>query len=550
MSSSAARRSHPDTVRHIHPAVWPQYPFDEPPKARERSEPRYNIRAETDQRIKMRDGVHLAADVYRPRVTGQKFPALLSISPYTRQLQVTEVPIGQNEAGLTEFWVPRGYAHVIVDVRGSNDSEGSYDDKGEKEQGDYLELIEWAARQPWCNGKVGMIGCSYFALVQLLSAVHQPDALAAIFPYDGYTDLYRHRTFHGGVPYLGFMKGWFAAVGNLNFQSGRLKDRSGLDQMMRDHLNLEHPFDGEFFQIRSPHKVLRNIKIPTYFGCDWSFWWLHLPGAFQGWEGTGKIPKRMLIGPKPQPWRPFGAYHEEALRWYDHWLKGMDTGVMEGPPIQLWIQGENRWRGEPDWPLPRTQWKKLYLGGPGGTHGTLSDTPGGGGERAYAYSPFTREWRFGNPRLIYRTEPMAGPYELTGPLSLHLAARSSAEDTDWMVHLQDEAPDGSCRTLTKGWLRASHRELDEKLSKPGRPWHPHLRAVPLTPGKEEAYEIELCPTCNVFQPGHRVRLEISSAFPFAENLSFHESLPLPADNTVLEGREGSYLLVPVIPKQA
>ncbi|MBI3024395.1 MAG: CocE/NonD family hydrolase [Candidatus Tectomicrobia bacterium] len=549
MTSSPQRGWHPDSVRHIHPAVWPQWPFDEPPAVRERSEPRYNIRAEADQRIKMRDGVHLAADVYRPRTAGQKFPALLSISPYTRQLQVTEVTLGQNEAGLTEFWVPRGYAHVIVDVRGSNDSGGSYDDKGEKEQGDYLELIEWAASQPWCNGKVGMIGCSYFALVQLLSAVHQPDALAAIFPYDAYTDLYRHRTFHGGVPYLGFMRSWFAAVGNLNFQGGRLQDRSGLDKMMRDHLNMEHLFDGEFFQVRSPEQALRNIKIPTYFGCDWSFWWLHLPGAFNGWEGTGKIPKRMLIGPRPQPWRPFGAYHEEALRWYDHWLKGMDTGVMEGPPIQLWIPGEDRWRGEEDWPLPRTKFTKLYLGGQGGgPQGTLSDTPGGGGERTFAYRPFTREWRLGEPRLVYRSEPMTAPYELTGPISLHLAARSSAEDTDWMVHFQDEAPDGSRRTLTKGWLRASHRELDVKLSKPGRPWHPHTRAVPLTPGKEEAYAIELCPTCNVFQPGHRVRLEVSSAFPFAENLSYHESPHLPADNTVLEGKEGSFLLVPVIPR--
>ncbi|OGL58446.1 MAG: hypothetical protein A3J27_11985 [Candidatus Tectomicrobia bacterium RIFCSPLOWO2_12_FULL_69_37] len=549
MASSSQRRWNPDSVRHIHPAVWPQWPFDEPPAVRERSEPRYNIRAETDLRIRVRDGVHLAADVYRPRAAGQKFPALLSISPYTRQLQVTEVTLGQNEAGLTEFWVPRGYAHVIVDVRGSNDSEGSYDDKGEKEQGDYLELIEWAAAQPWCNGKVGMVGCSYFALVQLLAAVHQPDALAAIFPYDAYTDLYRHRTFHGGAPYLGFMRSWFAAVGNLNFQGGRLKDRSGLDKMMRDHLNMEHLFDGEFFQVRSPEKALRNIKIPTYFGCDWSFWWLHLPGAFNGWEGTGKIPKRMLIGPRPQPWRPFGAYHEEALRWYDHWLKGMDTGVMEGPPIQLWIQGEDRWRGEEDWPLPRTKFTKLYLGGPGGgPQGTLSDAPGGGGERTFAYRPFTREWRLGDPRLVYRSEPMTAPWELTGPLALHLAARSSAEDADWMVHLQDEAPDGSCRTLTKGWLRASHRALDAKLSKPGRPWHPHLRAVPLTPGREEAYEIGFCPTCNVFQPGHRVRLELSSAFPFAESLSYHESMHLPADNTVLEGREGSYLLVPLIPR--
>ncbi|MBT5949168.1 MAG: CocE/NonD family hydrolase, partial [Nitrospinaceae bacterium] len=166
----------PDRIRHMHPAVWPQWPFNEPPKTRERSEPSYNISSDLDLMLPMRDGVRLATDVYRPRAAGQRFPALISMSPYTRGLQLTEVPIGQNEAGITEFWVPRGYAHVIVDCRGSNDSEGSYDDKAEKEQADYIDLIEWCAEQPWCNGSVGMIGCSYFALVQLLAATHQPEA--------------------------------------------------------------------------------------------------------------------------------------------------------------------------------------------------------------------------------------------------------------------------------------------------------------------------------------------------------------------------------------
>lgn len=549
MSGILTGRSDPNAVRHTHPAVWPQWPFDEPPQVRERSLPIYGIHSEMDLRIPMRDGVRLAADVYRPRAAGQKFPALLSISPYTRGLQLTEVPIGQNEAGLTEFWVPRGYVHVIVDVRGTNDSEGSYDDKGEKEQGDYLELIEWAASQPWCNGSVGMMGCSYFALVQVMAAAHQPEALKAIFPYDAYTDLYRHRTFHGGIPYLGFMRSWFAAVGNLNFSSGRLADRSGLDEMMQDHLNLAHPFDGEFYQIRSPHQVLRNIQCPTYFGCDWSFWWLHLPGAFEGWENVGDIPKRMLIGPRPQPWRPFGAYHEEALRWYDHWLKGMDTGVMEGPPIQLYVQGEDRWRGEEDWPLPRTEWTKLYLGGSdGGQVGTLSESPGASGERGYSYRPFTHEWRLGQPKLVYRSDPVPEAYELTGPLSLHLVARSTAEDTDWVANLLDEAPDGSIRSLTKGMLRASHRELDDSLSKVARPWHKHDREVPLNPGEEVGYEIGLVPTCNVFQPGHRIRLEISTCLPYATARDYHESIHLPADNTVLEGKEWSYLLAPVIPR--
>ncbi|MFC1491064.1 CocE/NonD family hydrolase [Nitrospinota bacterium] len=499
--------------------------------------------------IPMRDGVRLATDVYRPRAAGQKFPALLAISPYTRGLQLTEVPIGQNEAGITEFWVPRGYAHVIADSRGSNDSEGVFDNRGEIEQADFIELIDWAASQPWCNGSVGMMGCSYFSLVQLLSAIHQPEPLKAIFPYDSWTDRYRHLFYLGGIPHTGYMWMWFSAMANLHFSGGRVGDRSGLDAMMREGMGFDHPFDGEFHWKTSPQPNLHKIRIPTYFGSDWTFWYDHLPGVFAGWEGVGDIPKRMLAGPKPRPNRPFGAYHQEALRWYDQWLKGMDTGVMEGAPIQLYLQGEDRWRGEMEWPLARAEWRKFFLGGPsGGPEGILSEASGSGGERSYVNDPLSHEWRYGNPRLVYRSEPVASPLEVTGPLSLHLVARSTAEDTDWLATFLDEAPDGSLRTLTRGSLRASHREVDEEKSKPGRPWHPHTRAVPLTPGQEEVFEIEIVPTCNVFQPGHRLRIEIASCASAVDRTAYLDTLPIRAENTVLEGEEGSYLLVSVIPR--
>lgn len=544
-----SQNSDPERVRHIHPAVWPQWPFDEPPKVREQSAPIYNIQADTNLRIPMLDGVRLAADVYRPRAAGQKFPALLAISPYTKDLQISDVPIAQNEAGITEFWVPRGYVHIIVDSRGTNDSEGKFDNRGPIEQQDFIELIDWAASQPWCNGSVGMVGCSYFSLVMLLAAIHQPEPLKAIFPYDAWTDKYRHLYYPGGIPQTGYMWMWFSAMSNLHFSSGRSKDLSGLQEMMREGLGFEHPFDGEHHWTVSPQPHIDKINIPTYFGSDWSFYWDHLPGAFAGWEGVKNIPKRMLIGPKPHPWRPFGAYHMEALRWYDHWLKGMDTGVMDGPPIQLYIEGENRWRGEAEWPPARAEWKKFFLGGgSGGLEGSLSENSGATGERTYVNDPMNREWRYGNPRLVYRTEPMSSPMELTGPLSMHLVARSSIEDTDWIVTLLDESPDGETRILTRGCLRASHRELDEEKSRPGRPWHPHTRSVPLKPNQEEVFEIEVVPTSNLFQPGHRVRLEIASCASAVDRVAYLDTLPIRAENTVIEGEAGSYLLASVIPR--
>ena len=538
----------PERVRNIYPSVTPQWPFNQPPKTRESSQPIYNIQSDTNLKIMMRDGVKIAADVFRPSSSGQRFPALLAISPYTKGLQSTNVPIAQNEAGITEFWVPRGYAHIIVDSRGTNDSEGKFNNRGEIEQQDFVELIYWAAKQPWCDGTVGMVGCSYFSLVQLLSAKHQPEPLKAIFPYDAWTDRYRHLFYPGGIPQTGYMWMWFSAMSNLHFNSGRSNDLSGLIDMMEEGMGFENPFDGEFHWKSSPEPFLDQIKIPTYLGSDWSFYWDHLPGVFAGWEKIQGPPKRMLVGPKPSPWRPFAAYHQETLRWYDQWLKGMDTGVMDGPPIQIFIQGTNEWRGENEWPLSRAEWKKLYLGGSdSGLEGTLTDSEQNQSERSYTNDPLSSEWRYGNPRLVYRTEALSKPIEITGPLSLHLVAHSSAEDVDWIVYLLDESPDGTTRLLTRGCLRASHREVITSKSKPGRPWHPHDKKILLTPNQIEIFEIEIVPTSNVFLKDHRIRLEICSCTSAVKRVAYLDTLAVKAKNTVMEGQNGSYLLYSSIP---
>ena len=158
----------PYGIRTVTPTTWPQYPYNEVPYTPEQSVPRYTIQNDWNQAVAVRDGVKLLLDVYRPNMPGEKFPALCSFSPYTRQLQRDSAPYGQNEAGITEFWVPRGYAHVIVDVRGTNGSEGdySYGIHCNEEKKDLADIIEWAAQQPWCNGKVGMMGCSYFGITQ------------------------------------------------------------------------------------------------------------------------------------------------------------------------------------------------------------------------------------------------------------------------------------------------------------------------------------------------------------------------------------------------
>jgi predicted acyl esterase len=535
-----------DLIKTASPPTWPQVPFDDPPTPREGSRVAYEIQADTDTLIPMRDGVRLSADVFRPSAPGRRFPALIAVSPYTRQLQRTSIVDGQNEAGITAFWVPRGYVHIVVDVRGTNESDGDWDHMGPLERQDLVDMIEWAAGQPWCDGNVGMTGESYYAWSQLMAASERPDHLRAIFPQCAAVDLYRERYMHGGI----FQRGvgcWFYVVRELN---GRKPDVAGIDRHQRTIMGIEEPFDGPYYQERLSWPRLDQVSVPTYLAGSWRHVGSHLRGAFEAWNGIASGSKRMLIGPTPSPRKPMGAYHAEALRWYDHHLKGLDTGVTEGPLIQLWIPGLDHWRGEHEWPLARTDWQELFLGGGASAAGTLTATPGPDSSAAYDYDPASGEAYRGGPRIAYRTEPFTEDLEITGPLALDLWASSTATDTDWFVTVADEAPDGRARSLTNGWLRGSHRALDPVRSRPWQPFHPHLAAEPLVPGEPTSFSIEVWPTSNVFRPGHRLRLEIASCDDQAHLGDAHAAVALPARNTILEGRtHPSRLLIPVIPTQ-
>jgi len=537
-------------IRCIDPLVSPQYPFNEPPRPPERSEPRYATFADYEARIPLRDGVRLAADVLRPSAAGLKFPALVSTSVYTRQLQRGVTALGQNEAGISEFWVPRGYAHIVVDVRGCNDSEGMYDLFGAQEQQDLYDIIEWVAEQPWCDGNVGMSGISYMGRTQLFAAAQQPPHLKAIFPYDASCDFYRDACFHGGIA-TSFTTHWTAFVMNLNMTSGRNPNVDGIKRQLEIMYSQKYQFDGAFYHERSAWPRLEKVRIPAYFGSGWYMNELHLKGVFDGYNGTPEIPKRMLVGPRPWPLRPWAGYHYEMLRWYDHWLKGMDTRVMEGAPIQLYIQGENTWRPEFEWPLKRTEWREFYLGGsPNGLEGSLLEQPGREQVRRFEHDPATRDAFHGEPRLIYRTQPFAKAMEFTGPMALYLNAASSAPDIDWLVFVADEAPDGRVRELSKGWLRSSHRKIEPARSMPAKPYHPHLAAEPMERGTVYEFPIEIWPICNVFLPGHRMRVEIANSDSIiASGGRPHVTIRAKATNEVHEGgRTPSRLLAPVIPR--
>jgi len=257
-------------------------------------------------------------------------------------------------------------------------------------------------------------------------------------------------------------------------------------------------------------------------------------------------PYRLTMAPRGTLQWPWESLHVEALAWYDFWLKGRDTGIMEGAPIRYYVEGAEEWREADSWPLPGTRFDAIHLR----ADGALSAQEGPAGSRDYLYLPRSlNRPRNSNPPalpacIIWDTAPFADPVEIIGPLVLRLFAASSAADTDWIVKLQDVAADGAARNLTQGWLRASHRALDPARSKPYRPEHPHDRSQPLTQDEPTWFEIAILPTAHRFLSGHRLRLALTSADDngFAMQGMTHTGLGMPASNRVFSR---SQLLVPV-----
>jgi len=518
--------------------------------SREGSKPIYKIKVEKDVYVKMRDGVRLAVDIYRPDAPGN-FPALLSMHPYCKDIEELNLPRPVKgliiefvivEAGDHEFWASRGYTHVIADVRGTGKSEGEFCNLiSEIEQQDGYDLVEWIAQQPWCNGNVGMLGISYLAFTQYLVAAKQPPHLKAIFPHDGWADTYRDIMYHGGIPSIFFqiMQNIVAArkavpASKTMYSEEELNRR--VEELKKDeaaNINknpllytvltlpevypisfdfLLNQVDGPFYWERCPAAKMDKIKIPTYLGSSMHTKdvTMHLPGAVWGWERI-EAPKKLAFRPDVTE-RPFHEFHDEILRWYDYWLKGIDTGIMDEPPVKIWVRGAERWRYEHEWPLlSKTKWTKYYLR----KDNLLEDNSAETEEPPdrFNYKPALPAM-LGIPispkpeYITYATQPFKQDIEITGPIALYLHASLSSDDGDFIVVVKDVNPDGSGFSLTRGWLKASHREVDKDKSKPWKPHHPHTSPVPVTPGEVNEYAIGIQPISNLFKAGHKIQLEI------------------------------------------
>jgi len=358
------------------------------------SERKYRVTVERDVAIPVSDAVRLDCDIFRPD-DGGKFPAILGVHSYDKSSQsAPSMPKGfalningSLEAGDSNFYVRRGYVHVIANVRGTGKSGGQFCNYGPRDVQDTYEIIEWIARQPWCDGNVGMFGVSYYAVAQLQVAALNPPHLKAIFAPFGYTDFYRDKFYHGGILANEFLSSWANSIfrkrantedmprwsswtkqkwGDKKFQEAlaeALRDREitavpALTEALKNPERDANPmvvdillnkFDGEYYQERNVKH--EDIKVPSYLGACWGIFGLHLPGAFRAWENI-TAPKKMVIGPPIYLDRPLYQYHYESLRWFDYWLKGVENGIMEEPPIRLFVMGTDEWKATGDWPLP------------------------------------------------------------------------------------------------------------------------------------------------------------------------------------------------------
>jgi predicted acyl esterase len=504
------------------------------------------MRIDWDVPIEMDDGVVLRADVFRPDDDG-RYPVIMNHGPYGKGLSFQEgypsqwqrlvecYPDAlegssnryQNwEAVDPEKWVPHGYACVRIDCRGCGRSPGFLEPWSPRETRDYHDCIEWAAAQPWCSGKVGLSGISYYAMNQWQVAGLRPPHLAAMVPWEGAADFYRDVFYHGGILCTNWRNWYHKQVksvqhglgknGPVNPNNGELvcgQETLSDEELARNRCDLghdieAHPLDDEYHRSRTVD--WGRVEVPFLSAGSWGGQALHLRGNTEAFTQAAS-PRKWLEIHGMEHWTLYYASHGVDLQkqFFDHFLKGLDNGWEEKPPVLLNVRTLTGFvsRGEQEWPLARTQWTPLFLDA---TDTSLCD------ERPAAEGSISFDATGDGVTLL--GDPLEQETEITGPVAAKLFVSSTTTDADLFLVLRVFAPDGNEVTFQgsndprtsvgKGWLRVSHRDLDPRLSRPERPYHTHTNPQPLVPGQVYEVDIEIWPTCVVIPAGYRIGLTV------------------------------------------
>jgi len=548
---------------------------------------------------RMRDGVILRADIYRPKAEG-KFPVLLVRTPYDKT----------GEMGFAVKAAERGYVAIAQDVRGRFESGGEwYPFKWESQDG--YDTVEWAASLPYSNGKVGMWGGSYVGATQMLAAISKPPHLAGIFPNVTASNYHDGWTYQGGAFEQWFNESWTTGLAmntmrrRVELNGDAVNGTKVLPLMLYPVLEapsaaglapyftgwLEHPDYDSYWKQWSIEDHYADIQVPVFNAGAW--YDIFLRGTLRNYAGlkteagtdAARRGQRLLVyvgghaGGSDN--RKVGAvdfgeklpidFDEAMLQWYDSLLKGEQNGSAQEKPVKIFVMGKNEWREEDDWPLARAKETRYYLHSSGSANGlpgngSLSTAePGGEKPDQYAYDPNEPVPTLGGPLccgplptgigpedqrpaegrgdvLVYTTPAFTKDTEVTGPVSLDLYVSTSAVDTDFTGKLVDVWPNGFAQNLTEGILRLRYRNSQE---------HAGLA----NPGETYRITLDLVATSNVFLAGHKLRLEVSSSnFPrFDRNLNTGEEQArgthmIKTTNVVYHDKaHPSALVVPIVP---
>jgi predicted acyl esterase len=509
---------------------------------------------EKDVIIKMRDGINLAANVYRPKKQG-KFPVILAITPFSKDRGPDEYfkefvemhlfrgegsigkirvsPITSFEAPDPAYWVLNDYIVVYVDARGAGKSEGRRGVRMEDEA-DYYDIIEWAGMQDWSNGNIGISGVSALAMAQYYAAAMHPPHLKAIIPWEGVSDDYRDKAFPGGIPETNF----------LSPRPGHKLDEAALAAL----------FDPVKQQaVIASSAKLEQVVVPALICGSWSDQGMHNRGSFEAFRRFSSKDK-WLYTHGGKKWQEY--YCDEALeyqkKFFDFFLKGVDNGMLEVPRIRMEIRDTidtYKVRYENEWPIARTEYHKLYLDPAGKlSYGKIQNE----GEISYNSA---------DGRAIFNIV-FTKDIELSGYMKLKLSVSAGeADDMDLIigVHKLDindnEAyfygNDGFIRGIVaRGWLRVSQRKLDEEKSTPWQPYLKHEGEQKIKPGEIVPVEIPILPSSTLFHKGETLRLTIQGKDNIAYGRLRYERLVNKGKHTIYTGgKYDSYLQIPVIPSK-
>jgi len=574
-------------------SVWIGFAGEVKPAAN-LSQPQYKVKCEFNVTIPMRDSVKLSADVYRPDAEG-KFPVLLTRTYYGKS---TQDIFHQDDAGFIRYFVARGYAVVVQDCRGRWDSEGEfYIEIYDAEDG--FDTINWCGTQPWSSGKIGTFGCSYSGCIQWYSAHLRNPYLKCMVPRDATSDPY----FDGGFMRGGVYQGWLNwALGDAGRTSRDLRSADLRKALLALPLNkadeyfgfnipwwkdyFKHPTYDEYWKRTSVHNKFQEIDVPALNVGGW-YSESDIMGTIRNYLGVakkgrteeGRKSQKLFIG----PWSHCSAstkvgeidfgekakvcFNELHLRWYDYWLKGIDTGIMSSPPIDIFVTGMNDWITAKDWPLPETKFTPYYLHSGGRANSLLGDgtlslaaqaaepqdhftydpsdpVPTGSESDRLGDSLDQRTTERRDDVLVFTSDPLKEDLLVVGPVRMTLYAASSAVDTDFTGKLVDVHPNDLAQIMTYGIVRARYRESYEK---------PSL----IEPGKIYKYEIDLWATGNLFKTGHRIRVEVSSShFPtFLPNTNTGNDIGTDTERRIArqtiyhDAKHPSLVELPIIKKQ-